>query len=84
MKAKEKKRFNELYERHQNLMKLHGVAAKTIEAYARGVRRVMMGVIKQLGEILHRILSNVRHHKTYKKFFTSHFIAPVAPIFLEA
>lgn len=42
MKAKEKKRFNELYERHQNLMKLNGMAAKTIEAYARGVRRVMM------------------------------------------
>lgn len=42
MKAKEKKRFNELYERHLNLMKLHGMAEKTIEAYARGVRRVMM------------------------------------------
>jgi len=43
-----------------------------------------LGVIKQLGEILHRILSNDRHHKTYKKYFTSHFIVPVAPIFLEA
>ncbi len=42
MKAKEKKRFNELYERHLNLMKLHGVAEKTIEAYAHWVRRVMM------------------------------------------
>jgi len=41
-KRKETKRFNELYERHQNLMKLHGMAAKTIEAYARGVLRVMM------------------------------------------
>lgn len=42
MKAKEKKRFNELYERHLNLMKLQGMADKTIEAYARGVRRAMM------------------------------------------
>jgi integrase len=42
MKPKEKKRFNELYERHLNLLKLQGKQPKTIEAYARGVRRVMM------------------------------------------
>jgi hypothetical protein len=42
MKAKEKKRFNELYERHLNLMQLHGMTERTIEAYALCVRRVMM------------------------------------------
>lgn len=42
MKAKEKKRFNELYKRHLNLMHLYGVAEKTIEAYARGVHLLMM------------------------------------------
>ena len=28
----------------------------------------MLGVIKQLGEILHRILSNARHHKTHNQY----------------
>jgi len=33
-------RFNELYERHLRLLKLHGKSQKTIDAYARAVRRI--------------------------------------------
>jgi integrase/recombinase XerD len=33
-------RFNELYERHLRLLKLQGKAQKTIDAYARAVRRI--------------------------------------------
>lgn len=41
MNEKEKHRFNQLYERFLNLMKLQGFQPKTIGAYARGVRRIM-------------------------------------------
>lgn len=40
MTKKELKRFNELYKRHQRLLKLQGKAQKTIDAYSRAVRRV--------------------------------------------
>ncbi len=42
MNQKEKQRFNQLYERFLNLMKIQGLQSKTIEAYARGVRRIML------------------------------------------
>ncbi len=42
MNKKEKQRFDELYERHLKLLKINGMQPKTIEAYGRGVRRVMM------------------------------------------
>jgi integrase len=41
MNQTEKQRFNQLYERFLNLMKLQGFQPKTIGAYARGVRRIM-------------------------------------------
>ncbi len=40
MHATEKSRFNALYQKHLIALKLHGHADKTIEAYARGVRRL--------------------------------------------
>jgi integrase/recombinase XerD len=40
MNKKESRRFNELYRRHQRLLKLQGKAKKTIDAYSRAVRRV--------------------------------------------
>jgi len=42
MNKKEKERFNQLYERFLKLMKIQGMQPKTIEAYARGVRRIKM------------------------------------------
>ncbi|MCP4681705.1 MAG: tyrosine-type recombinase/integrase, partial [Desulfobacterales bacterium] len=36
----EAKRFNELYQRHLDLLKLQGKSQKTIDAYSRAVRRV--------------------------------------------
>ncbi len=40
MNEAETKRFNELYQRHQRLLKLQGKSAKTIDAYSRAVRRI--------------------------------------------
>ena len=40
MKKSETKRFNQLYERHLTLLKLHGKSEKTIAAYSRAVRRI--------------------------------------------
>jgi integrase/recombinase XerD len=40
MKKAEKDRFNQLYSRHLRLLKLQGKSEKTIEAYARAVRRI--------------------------------------------
>lgn len=40
MKQAEVKRFNKLYERHKRSLKLQGKAKKTIDSYARAVRRV--------------------------------------------
>lgn len=42
MNQKEKQRFNQLYERFLNLMKLHGYQPNTIDSYARGIRRLML------------------------------------------
>jgi integrase/recombinase XerD len=36
----ETNRFNELYQRHVRLLKLQGKSQKTIDAYARAVRRI--------------------------------------------
>jgi integrase len=40
MDQAETSRFNELYERHLRLLKLQGKSQKTIDAYARAVRRI--------------------------------------------
>jgi site-specific recombinase XerD len=40
MKKDETKRFNQLYQRHLRLLKLQGKSQKTIDAYARSVRRI--------------------------------------------
>jgi integrase/recombinase XerD len=40
MKQAEANRFNELYQRHLRLLKLQGKSKKTIDAYARAVRRI--------------------------------------------
>ena len=40
MKKAETNRFNEPYERHLRFLKLQGKAQKTIDAYARAVRRI--------------------------------------------
>jgi integrase/recombinase XerD len=40
MNQAETNRFNELYERHLRLLKLQGKSQKTIDAYARAVRRI--------------------------------------------
>jgi len=40
MKKAETKRFNKLYQRHLRLLKLQGKRQKTIDAYARAVRRI--------------------------------------------
>ncbi len=40
MKPAEAKRFNELYQRHLELLKIQGKSRKTIDAYYRAVRRV--------------------------------------------
>ena len=40
MKKAETNRFNELYQRHLRFLKLQGKSQKTIEAYARAVRRI--------------------------------------------
>jgi integrase len=40
METSEQFRFNELYQRHLRLLKLQGKSDKTIDVYARGVRRV--------------------------------------------
>jgi integrase/recombinase XerD len=40
MEKSEKKRFKQLYQRHLRLLKLQGKAQKTIDAYARAVRRI--------------------------------------------
>jgi integrase/recombinase XerD len=40
MDSKETNRFNELYQRHLRLLKLQGKSPKTIDAYARAVRRI--------------------------------------------
>ncbi len=40
MKKAETKRFNELFQRHQRLLKLQGKSQKTIDAYSRAVRRI--------------------------------------------
>ncbi len=38
MNPKEVKRFESLYQRHQNLLKLQGKSSSTIDAYSRAVR----------------------------------------------
>jgi len=40
MKKAETNRFNELYQRHMRFLKLQGKSQKTIDAYARAVRRI--------------------------------------------
>jgi integrase/recombinase XerD len=40
MKKTETNRFNELYQRHLRSLKLQGKSQKTIESYARAVRRI--------------------------------------------
>ncbi|MFA5701462.1 MAG: site-specific integrase [Desulfuromonas sp.] len=40
MNASEQSRFDDLYQRHLRLLKLQGKSDKTIDVYARGVRRV--------------------------------------------
>jgi hypothetical protein len=40
MDQAETNRFNELYQRHVRLLKLQGKSQKTIDAYARAVRRI--------------------------------------------
>ena len=40
MNRAETKRFNKLYQRHLRLLKLQGLSNKTIDAYARAVRRI--------------------------------------------
>ena len=40
MKKAETNRFNKLYQRHLRLLKLQGKSQKTIDAYARAVRRI--------------------------------------------
>ena len=40
MKKSEVKRFDQLYERHQKLLKLQGKSESTIKAYSRAVRRI--------------------------------------------
>ena len=40
MDQAETNRFNELYQRHLRLLKLQGKSQKTIDAYARAVRRI--------------------------------------------
>lgn len=40
MNPREVKRFESLYQRHQNLLKLQGKSKSTIDAYSRAVRRV--------------------------------------------
>ncbi len=40
MEPSEQRRFDELYRRHLRLLKLQGKADKTIDVYARAVRRV--------------------------------------------
>ena len=40
MNKAETNRFNELYQRHLRLLKLQGMAEKTIDGYSRGVRRI--------------------------------------------
>jgi len=40
MNQSETKRFNELYDRHVQFLKLQGKSQKTIDAYARAVRRI--------------------------------------------
>lgn len=40
MKALEVNRFNRLYQRHLELLKLQGKSQKTIDAYSRAVRRI--------------------------------------------
>ena len=40
MKKAETNRFNELYQRHLRSLKLQGKSQKTIESYARAVRRI--------------------------------------------
>ncbi len=40
MDPKETNRFNELYQRHLRMLKLQGKSDKTIDAYARAVRRI--------------------------------------------
>ncbi len=40
MDQSETNRFNELYQRHQRLLKLQGKSLKTIDAYSRAIRRI--------------------------------------------
>jgi hypothetical protein len=40
MNPTETKRFNELYQHHLRMLKLQGKSLKTIDAYARAVRRI--------------------------------------------
>ena len=40
MKQVETNRFNELYQSHLRMLKLQGKSQKTIDAYARAVRRI--------------------------------------------
>ena len=40
MKANEQSRFDDLYKRHLRVLKLQGMSEKTIDAYARALRRV--------------------------------------------
>jgi len=41
MNPVERNRFNELYQRHLRLLKLQGKSQKTIDGYARAVRRIV-------------------------------------------
>jgi hypothetical protein len=40
MNPTETKRFNELYQQHLRMLNLRGKSLKTIDAYARAVRRI--------------------------------------------
>jgi hypothetical protein len=43
MNQAETNRFKKLYQRHLRLLKLQGKRQKTIDAYARAVRRITVG-----------------------------------------
>jgi catalase-peroxidase len=53
------------------------------EVYGYEDSQEKLGLIAHLGEILHRISPNLRDHNGHKKYFTSHFKPPVAPIIQE-
>jgi integrase/recombinase XerD len=87
MNKKEKQRFNQLYERCLKLMKIQGMAPKTIEAYARGVRRIMLYfdcvpdklTLEQLEDYFAELVNNyswstIRCDKSGLMFFWKHVL----------